>query len=280
VRLVGDPVGASAEPPPPMDCVDVRDRLTEHALSVLPAPEVAPVEQHLSWCAGCRKEAAELAGGAAVVGMSLPSSDPPRSLEERIVRDIRAAGGTPGQRRGRARSRTMIVLAATLAIFMGLGWWATFGDLQSSEEARRSSESNAQFVSRRLNELLHEFTGGPRRVQPQDALLDVQLTPELGSTGGGKAEVFLSPNRDDWVLVYVGGLDPRAGPYGATIQSPEGGVIPLGVQDPDSGGGVALFGQTPRSLRPFTRIVITDGNGHVVLTGTVRQANATPTAAG
>ena len=280
MRVVDDLPGGPAEPPPPMDCADVRDRLTEYVLSVLPAPEVGPVEQHLSWCAGCRKEAAELAGGAAAAGLSLPQADPPKALEERIVKEIRAAGGMPGARKGRARSRTMIVLAATLAIFMGLGWWATFGDLQSSEKARQSSESNAQFVSRRLNDLLRELTRGPHRVQPQDALLDVQLTPELGSNGGGKAEVFLSPNRDDWVLVYVGGLDPKAGPYGATVQSPDGGVLPLGVQDPDSGGGVALFGQFPQSLKPFKRIVVTDGNGHVVLTGTVHAANETPTSVG
>jgi hypothetical protein len=174
----------------------------------------------------------------------------------------------------------LIVLAATLAIFMGLGWLATFGDLQTSEQARQSSESNAQFVSRRLDALLKELTRGSHKVKPKDALVDVQLTPELGSTGGGKAEVFLSPNRDDWVLVYVGGLDPKGGPYGATVQSPEGDVLPLGVQDPDSGGGVALFGQFPQSLEPYTRIVITDGNGHVVLTGTVREASATPTRVG
>jgi hypothetical protein len=43
VRLVGDaPGGPPADPPPPMDCVDVRDRLTEYALSLLPAVELAP----------------------------------------------------------------------------------------------------------------------------------------------------------------------------------------------------------------------------------------------
>src|SRR3954447_24298930 len=101
-----------------MDCVDVRDRLTEYALSLLPAPELEPVERHLTWCAGCRKEAAELSGGAAAAAMAIPQSEPPRALEERIVREIRSATGAAKERRGRARSRTMIVLAATLAIFM------------------------------------------------------------------------------------------------------------------------------------------------------------------
>src|SRR3954468_20783372 len=105
-----------------MDCVDVRDRLTECALSLLPAPELEPVERHLAWCAGCRKEAAELAGGAAAAAMSIPQADPPRSLEERIVREIRQASGGTKERRGRARSRTMIILAATLALVMGIGW--------------------------------------------------------------------------------------------------------------------------------------------------------------
>jgi len=281
VRLVDDaPGGPPADAPPPMDCVDVRDRLTEYALSLLPAPEVEPVEQHLSWCAGCRKEAAELAGGAAAAAMSLPQSDPPPALEERLVKEIRAAGGPPSERRGRARSRTLIVLAATLAIFMGLGWWATFGDLQSTEAARHQSEQQAQRISERFARLLREFATGPRTPSPSDTLRDIQLTPELGRSGGGKAVVFLSPDRDDWVLVYVGGLDPKAGPYGATIQNPDGTVLALGTQTPDSGGGVTLFGQYPRSLKPFTRIVVTDGSGHVAMTGTVRDATATPTSVG
>jgi hypothetical protein len=261
-----------------MDCVDVRDRLTEYALSLLPPPEVAPVEQHLSWCAGCRKEAAELAGGAAAAAMSLPQADPPQGLEERIVREIRSVTGSEKGRKGRARSRTMIVLAATIAIFMGFGWWATFGDLQTSKVAQQESEKEAQNVSRQFSKLLHEFTSGPRSPRPRDALREIQLTPELGQTGGGKAVVFLSPDRDDWVLVYVGGLDAKAGPFGATIQSPDGTVLSLGQQDTSvTGGGVTLFGQFPESLKPFTRVVVTDRRGHVAMTGTVQDAAATPT---
>ena len=93
MRLVDDaPGGPPADAPPPMDCVDVRDRLTEYALSLLPAPEVEPVEQHLSWCAGCRKEAAELAGGAAAAAMSLPQSSSRRSGRRAGRRPNGAAG--------------------------------------------------------------------------------------------------------------------------------------------------------------------------------------------
>ncbi|HEY7283211.1 MAG TPA: zf-HC2 domain-containing protein, partial [Actinomycetota bacterium] len=210
MRVIGDPPrGLEAEPPPEMDCVDVRDRLTEYALSLLPAPELEPVERHLAWCAGCRKEAAELAGGAAAAAMSIAQADPPRALEERVVREIRTASGAGKERRGRARSRTVIALAAALAIFMGLGWWATSAKLQSSREAQNASKSSAEAVSRHFTTLLHDLTTGQNQRKPGDVLRTIQLTPELNAVGGGKAVVFLSHHRDDWVLVYVGGLDPK-----------------------------------------------------------------------
>jgi len=282
VRVVGDPPDRlEVDPEPEMDCVDVRDRLTEYALSLLPAPEVEPVERHLGWCAGCRKEAAELTGGAAAAGMSVAQAEPPAALEERLVREIREATGAGRTRSGRARSRTMIVIAATLAIFMGLGWWATFGDLQSSKQAQERSRINAINVGKRFDEFLKSFTSTPQhRVQPNDQLKDVQLTPELNTVGGGKAVIFLSHHRDDWVLVYVGGLDPKAGPYGATLQSEDGTVLPVMRAEPDNGGGVALFNQFPESLAKFNRIVVTDGRGHVVLTGSVTGASAAPTSVG
>lgn len=283
MRVVGDPpdeLDVEVEEQPQMDCVDVRDRLTEYALSLLPAPELEPVERHLAWCAGCRKEAAELAGGAAAAAMSIPQAEPPRGLEERIVREIRQATGEARDRKGRARSRTMIVLAAALAVFMGLGWWATSARQQPPRESQAAGLSDAQLVARNFSQLLRDLTTGPHGTKPGDLLQEVQLTPELGSVGGGKAEMFLSPHRDDWVLVYVGGLDPKAGPYGATIQADDGSVLAIGRANADTGGGVALFNQFPESLKKYTRIVVTDRKGHVVMTGTVSGVSATPTTVG
>jgi hypothetical protein len=277
VRVVDALSGPAAEPEPPMDCVDVRDRLTEYALSLLPAEELEPVERHLAWCAGCRKEAAELAGGAAAAAMSLPQADPPAELEERIVREIKGAAAAPKRSRGRGRSRAIILIAATLAVFMGLGWAATFGRLQTAEQARDASLKQAQSAIEGFQKLSNDLLGGKKAPQPGDTLLEVQLVSEPDRLGGGRALVFLSPHRPDWVLVYVGGVDPRAGPYGVTVQNPDGDVISLGQQRPDSGGGVTLFLQYPRSLASYSRIVVTDRRGHVVMTGTADRVAARPT---
>ena len=48
-----------------MNCVEVRDSLTEHALGLLPAHHAAEVDRHLHDCTACRKEARELQDGVA-----------------------------------------------------------------------------------------------------------------------------------------------------------------------------------------------------------------------
>ena len=50
-----------------MICVAVRELLAELAVGVLTSGERDEVERHLRWCAGCRKEAAELGQAAAIV---------------------------------------------------------------------------------------------------------------------------------------------------------------------------------------------------------------------
>ena len=106
------------------------------------------------------------------------------------------------------------------------------------------------------------------------------MIPVLHQIGGGKALVFLSSHRPDWVLVYVGGLAAKDGPVGVTVQSADGDVISLGQGPLDSSGGLTLFGQYARSLQRFTRIVVTDHRGHVVMTGTVAGVWARPTSVG
>src|SRR5205814_4004478 len=122
--------------------------------------------------------------------------------------------------------------AATLAILMGLGWVTTFGQLQTERERRDATRRQAISAVHMFGQLSRELLGDDHRPPPGDTLVQVQMIPSLHHVGGGQALVFLSPRRPDWVLVYVGGLDPKGGPYGVTIQRPQGpsDVIPLGKQ--------------------------------------------------
>ena len=93
-------------------CVEIRERLTENALSTLRPDERSFVGRHLEWCAGCRKEARELQEGAAIAGMALPPLDPPAELQHRLVAGIHHAvsAGRPGKGRSYLR-RSATILA-------------------------------------------------------------------------------------------------------------------------------------------------------------------------
>src|SRR5207253_8439827 len=148
-REGGGPVGQGESG---MTCVDVRDRLTDHALGLLPVDESTDVERHLDWCAGCRKEASELQEAVATDGFSLPEAAPPRGLEERIVgRLVDGSGPRSGGRDHRLGGRGIrSLVAATLAailVAMGAVGWA-FAERHTAQ----TTEGNLQ-IARRLYKL-------------------------------------------------------------------------------------------------------------------------------
>ena len=66
-----------------MTCAEVRESLSEFSLGLLPGDDRREVERHLEWCAGCRRESAELAEGVASVALSLPVAEPPAPLDDK-----------------------------------------------------------------------------------------------------------------------------------------------------------------------------------------------------
>ena len=101
-----------------MTCAEVRESLSEFSLGLLPGDELREIERHLEWCAGCRRESAELAEGVASVALSLPGAEPPASLEERVVEGVRVAAGSG--RTGRHRGARVLAVAALAAAIMAL----------------------------------------------------------------------------------------------------------------------------------------------------------------
>jgi anti-sigma-K factor RskA len=121
-------------------CLEVRDRLAEFALGVLPRADAADVERHLEWCTGCRREAGDLQSGLALVAESLPPEEPPASLETRVVnRVVTTSRPSSRGRRGRARRSVLALAAALMAaliVAVGAVGWAVAerGRIQSFEE--------------------------------------------------------------------------------------------------------------------------------------------------
>lgn len=261
-----------------MTCIEVRELLPELAVGVLAEPDRAEVERHLRWCAGCRKEAAELGSAAAIVGFALPPASVPSGLGDRVVGKIRKAAGAPGSSR-RMRTAVAATIAALVA-FSGLGWGAVmagraerFAD-RAAEAERRQAEALEGF-----QRLLLQLVPG-QEIPAQETFL-AQLTPRQGSGGGGAALEFVSDTRIDFVIVMVSGLDPmdaEALPYRVTLANEVGDVLRAGkILELDADGAADLIRQfDDRDLSGFTEVQVTDARGTLALAGSVDQTPSTP----
>ncbi|HET7870272.1 MAG TPA: zf-HC2 domain-containing protein, partial [Actinomycetota bacterium] len=98
-----------------MNCVAVRDQLPELAVGVLPPGEQVALERHLQWCAGCRKEAAELSQAAATFAFALAPAPLSPGLEDRVVAGLGRAAARPRTAR-RTRTAIAAVIAAAIAV--------------------------------------------------------------------------------------------------------------------------------------------------------------------
>lgn len=250
-----------------MNCLAVRERLPEHALSVLDARDEAAVERHLRWCAGCRKEAAELEEAAAAFGFALAPVPIPEGLGDRVVGRLREAADAPG-RKGRARSAVASAVAAMVAV-AGLGWGAV---MAGRADRFRERAVHAQHEQTKSLELFRKLLAQVPGRSPQDVTRFGRLAPTPGRRGGGAALVLVSPSILDLAMVIVNGLDPKdaALPFRVSLENGEGATLGVGkVTSLDADGGAQVFNQFTRDLSSFTRVVVKDATGVVVLQGTV-----------
>lgn len=253
-----------------MTCLDVRDRLAEFALGVLPEGEASDVERHLEWCTGCRRESMDLQEGVALVGGSLPLRDPPASLEDRVVESLVVPPSGQGRRRGVRVRRSVLTLAAALlgAMIVAIGavGWAVAerGRIQTFQE--RAAQQAAQISS--FRKVIDGLPGGGIRSQ-------AELKPILAGDGSGLALISTDPvrNADDWILVSAIIPSASARTYTMEVTDRSGHVIaggPMSAQDPGRYLGYDLTGE---DLSRAEYVTVYDARGQAVLNGRVERAS-------
>lgn len=257
-----------------MTCLDVRELLPELAVGVLSADQRTGVERHLQWCAGCRKEAADLGQAAATFGFALAPAPVPQGLGERVVSRVRRAAGAPGTAR-RARTAAASIVAAMVAV-ASLGWGAVMAGRADrfEERAAQAERSQAEALERFQRVLANVIPA--EAVSAGDTHLG-QLSPVATGAGGGFALQLVSPTILDFSMVIVNGLDPAETdplPYRVRLVNADGQELRAGrIEELDADGRAEVFHQFKRAdLTGFTSVVIVDADGDVVLSGTVDQS--------
>jgi hypothetical protein len=241
-----------------VDCPDVRPDLPEHALGTLPLERRREIDVHLVWCAGCRKEAREMAEGATALGLVAPGAEPPASLEERVVRVV-------SQHRPGRRSRLAAVgVAAALVVAAISGGWAVAMRQKVQEladAAAGASDRSARF-ERTLRDIVGEQGGG--------RILSAPLsTGREGPGPGGRAILFDARRGEDWVLVIVGGLPEGGGPYQGYVVM-QGHRHLLGRLWPSAPGEMTTYKIfAMHDLAVSDSVVILDREGNLALRGTL-----------
>jgi hypothetical protein len=255
-----------------VNCVAVRDQLPELAVGVLSERERVALERHLQWCAGCRKEAAELGEAAATFALALAPAPLPDGLEDRVVAGVGRAAARPKSRR-RTRTAIAAIIAAAIAV-ASLGWGAVMAG-KAQRFAERAAQAE-QARSQALAQFQHVLDTLPFQARADETHLG-QLAPTPAiQQGGGAVLQLVSPTRLDFVIVIVNGLprDPKLAPYRVTLRDAGGRVLQGGtIAELDADGGGQAFRQFRNTdLTGFTTVLVRDASGRVVLKGTVDQS--------
>lgn len=231
-------------------CGGVREDLAEHVVGVLPPARRRAVADHLGWCAGCRKEAGELAEGAAVLALSAPA-DPPVGLEGRILGSV-ARGTAREQRRG---PRVAVILAAAVAVASVGIVGAMAGRVRQAEDAAATARDRAEATVSRFADVLKDVGASP--------VVSLPLSAAQGDAGG-RALLYDAGEGRDFALVIVGGLPEAGEPYLAYLVSPSGRRLEVGRLRPSGDGQLSRY-RFFADLAAARDLVVVDAEGRTVL---------------
>lgn len=247
-----------------MNCLDAREVLPEHALGVA-GERSRSIEEHLAWCAACRREAADLQGAAAALAFVPAPVDLPDDLEDVVFTRIHAAAGRRGPVVPRGR-RTLVVAAATVAVaVLGTGVVLANKPARIDPVVRASQQTDA-FVD------FQALIEGSEFADEQTRASIGVLMPSDGRPGSGSAMSIVGPTIEDRAMVVVSGLPSRPGtlPYAVWLADADGDFFFLGEAAVlDSGGGFTVARIAGTDLRGFVNVIVRDRSGRVALRGTL-----------
>jgi hypothetical protein len=243
-------------------CLEVRERLTEYSLGLLTKVDASEVERHLEWCAGCRKESAELEEGAARMALALPVLDPRASLETQVVDRVRsAAGRVPSAGRHRGGRLVAAALAAALLALGAIGWAIAE---RSHVQTLQSQIKTADARQRSLADAFDSFKGRAGRT------MIAHLAPAPTGRGSGTAVIFSAPGVKDQIVVSA--LIPNAkGPYIVQLVDNRSAIkvgrLELGHRVE---GDWFMWVEVNHDLSRVVTITVLDSESRTVLTGRVQ----------
>lgn len=255
-----------------MTCLEARELLPELAIGVIAEPERRAIEQHLQWCAGCRKEAGDLGQAASMLAYSLPPASVPEGLGDRVLAHVRGAAGSRGTPR---RARVLAAgLAAAMVAIASLGWGAVMAGRADrfADRAAQAEREQAAALERFQRVLANVIPG---QDLPSSETHLGRLSPVGRNQGGGAVLQLVSPTMLDFVIVIVNGLDDRDGlPLRIRLVNARGRELRAGrIDELDADGGAEVFHQfSTRGLGGFTTVDVIDAAGKALLTGTVDQS--------
>ena len=145
-----------------MTCEEFEELSGAYALGAVTPEEREAARAHIAGCAKCTRLAQDLRAVVGVLPLSVTQVDPPESLKERLLAEIRKEGSTParpvqiGQRpRQRRRWVTPLLAAAAilgLMLFGGVLAWniSLLHQVSSLEQQSNSLEARVTSLQRQL----------------------------------------------------------------------------------------------------------------------------------
>lgn len=226
------------------DCEHVLPLLAELATGAATGYDRARALSHVSRCASCRAELAQLSKVADELLLLAPSHEPPAGFESQVMASIGQGAPpprpTPTRRRPAFRHRIpmrVAVSAAAVALAATLGagavWQATSGDRHVAQDQRQTMQmTNGRY-----------FTAFP-------------VTDEAGGRTG---TVFLYEGDPSWLLVDV--RDVPDGDYNMVIVDRDGIAHPSGTCTMKHGWGTYGY----RLWQPVSEVAVIQLNGPIRL---------------